>query len=364
MNLRKIPATVVTGFLGSGKTTLLSNIIKQANGKRIAVIVNEFGEMDIDADLLRNCPLDCEGAAGDLPGGGRTSDDGIYELANGCICCTVEEEFLPVMEQLVARRDDIDHILIETSGLALPKPLVQAFNWPEVKQYCTVDSVITVVDGPAVAAGRMAHDPALVEKQRNEDDNLDHDPSLQELLEDQLTSADMVIISKSDLVAVDRMDSVKQSVGHWVKPEVKMLEVSHGDIASELIMGLEFASEEHINTVHTHHDHHHDHDEEHRHAHEHFNSVSIRIGEVDGDKLLTLIQQLVVRQTIFRVKGFLALPGKPMRQVLHGVGKRFDRHFDRLWREEEERCTRLVFIGKDLQAESLTEALRPAVVIQ
>ena len=183
MQLNKIPATIVTGFLGSGKTTLLSNVLKQAAGKRIAVIVNEFGELDIDADLLRSCPLDCDDDAA-TPAVGQ---NGIYELANGCICCTVEEEFLPVMQELVARRDEIDHILIETSGLALPKPLVQAFNWPEIKQHCTVDAVITVIDGPAVAAGRFANNEAEVQAQRLADDSLDHDPSLQELLDDQLS---------------------------------------------------------------------------------------------------------------------------------------------------------------------------------
>ena len=111
MQLNKIPSTVVTGFLGSGKTTLLSNIIKKANGKRIAIIVNEFGEMDIDANLLRNCPIDgCEEPES------QKLEDGIYELANGCICCTVEEEFLPVMKQLVERKGEIDHVLIETSS--------------------------------------------------------------------------------------------------------------------------------------------------------------------------------------------------------------------------------------------------------
>ncbi|MFV2058155.1 MAG: GTP-binding protein, partial [Thiohalomonadales bacterium] len=184
--MQKIPATVVTGFLGSGKTTLLTNILKNANGKRIAVIVNEFGELDIDAELIRGCPLACE----DEQGG-----QGVYELANGCICCTVEEEFYPVMQQLVARRDDIDHILIETSGLALPKPLVQAFNWPDIKAHCTVDAVITVLDGPAIAAGRFAHDPAQIEALRQGDASLDHDPSLQELLDDQLAAADLVILS-------------------------------------------------------------------------------------------------------------------------------------------------------------------------
>ena len=357
MNLEKIPATIVTGFLGSGKTTLLSNIIRQAAGKRIAVIVNEFGELDIDADLLRSCPLDCEDGAETAQQGAEISEDGIYELANGCICCTVEEEFLPVMEQLVKRREDIDHILIETSGLALPKPLVQAFNWPQVKQHCTVDSVITVVDGPAVADGRIAHRPEQVEQQRAADESLDHDPSLQELLEDQLTSADMIIVSKSDQLSDQQMEQVQAAVREHVKPEVKMIQVANGEIASALIMGLGHASEEQIDHVHTHHDHHHDQDEHHHHAHEEFNSVCVELGHVDSDLVLTTVKELLAAHTIFRVKGFLALPGKPMRQVFQGVGDRIDRYFDRLWKPEETPSSRLVFIGKDLEQDVLERAL-------
>jgi cobalamin biosynthesis protein CobW len=364
-NLGKIPATIVTGFLGSGKTTLLSNIIKQANGKRIAVIVNEFGELDIDADLLRSCPLDCEDGAESNSATATQNgipEDGIYELANGCICCTVEEEFLPVMKQLVERRGDIDHILIETSGLALPKPLVQAFNWPEIKQHFTVDSVITVVDGPAIADGRIAHDPQQVEAQRNADESLDHDPSLQELLEDQLGSADMVIISKSDMLDEAQLSNIRQQVSDRVKPQVKMLEVANGQIQSDLIMGLEFASEDGIEAVHTHHDHHHDHEEDHHHAHDHFNSVSITLGEVDSEKLVAIVDGLIAVNTIYRVKGFLALPGKPMRQVLQGVGERLERYFDRAWGNDELRQTKLVFIGKDLVEDDLRLALKAAVI--
>lgn len=366
MNLEKIPATVVTGFLGSGKTTLLSNMIKQAGGKRIAVIVNEFGELDIDADLLRSCPLDCaEGEEQPSPLS-TASEPGIYELANGCICCTVEEEFLPVMKQLVARRDDIDHILIETSGLALPKPLVQAFNWPEIKQHCTVDSVITVVDGAAIADGRVAHQPEQVKKQRAADQNLNskplHEPSLQELFEDQLSAADLIIISKTDLIDDQQLDAIKDQVSHYVKPQVKMLAVSNGAINSELITGLEFASENNIEAVHTHHDHHHHQDEEHHHAHDDYNSVSIKLGEVDADKLVEIISQLIAAHAIFRVKGFLALPDKPMRQVLQGVGERINQYFDRPWHSDEPRQSKIVMIGKDLHEGELRSALQAAVV--
>ena len=357
MNLEKIPATIVTGFLGSGKTTLLSNVVKQANGKRIAVIVNEFGELDIDADILRSCPLDCD--EGDsISNETGIAKDGVYELANGCICCTVEEEFLPVMKQLIERRHDIDHILIETSGLALPKPLVQAFNWPEIKQHCTVDSVITVVDGPAVADGRIAHNPDNVEAQRGADESLDHDPSLQELLEDQLSSADMVIISKSDKLDGTSIDKVKSILSNHIDSQVKMLEVENGEINSQLLMGLEFATEDKIESVHTHHDHHHKHEHDHTHAHDHFDSTCIEFGEVDGDAIERTVKKLIQENTIYRVKGFLPLPGKPMRQVFQGVGDRIERYYDRAWQVGEPRSGKLVFIGKDLGIEQLRNTIK------
>ncbi len=354
MQLDKIPATIVTGFLGSGKTTLLSNVLKQAAGKRIAVIVNEFGELDIDADLLRNCPLDCEDEAAQVV----ESDDGIYELANGCICCTVEEEFLPVMQQLVARKDDIDHILIETSGLALPKPLVQAFNWPEIKQHCTVDAVITVIDGPAVAAGRFADDEHKVQAQRLADDSLDHDPSLQELLDDQLSAADLVMVSKNDLLDEAQRAQVEKVVSGRVPDAVKTSYISNGEVALDMLMGIDAASEERIEHVHTHHDHHHDHGEHHEHAHDHFEQCVIKLGEVDGAKLQAALAGLIAKYELYRVKGFVALPGKPMRQVLQGVGERLETHFDRLWAENEARQTKLVFIGKGFHKADLDAALQ------
>ena len=360
MRLNKIPATIVTGFLGSGKTTLLSNVLKQAAGKRIAVIVNEFGELDIDADLLRSCPLDCD----DETGAGAVSQDGIYELANGCICCTVEEEFLPVMQQLVARRDDIDHILIETSGLALPKPLVQAFNWPEIKQHCTVDAVITVIDGPAVAAGRFANDEERVQAQRLADESLDHDPSLQELLDDQLSAADLVVVSKNDLLSDDQREQVKSVVEGRVPSAVKTTYTRDGDVQLEVLIGIESAAEDRIDHIHNHHDHHHEHGKEHSHAHDHFDSFVITLGEVDTERLQAIVIDLLKNNTIYRAKGFAALPGKPMRQVIQAVGKRLDVHFDRAWEAEETRATQLVFIGKGLDEARVKSALEEAVVYE
>ncbi|WP_415890641.1 cobalamin biosynthesis protein CobW [Neptuniibacter sp. SY11_33] len=357
MQLNKIPTTVVTGFLGSGKTTLLSSVLKQAAGKRIAVIVNEFGELDIDSDLLRSCPLDCE----DESAATAEDQNGFYELANGCICCTVEEEFLPVMQQLVERREDIDHILIETSGLALPKPLVQAFNWPGIKEYCTVDAVITVIDGPAVAAGRFANDEAKVQEQRLADESLDHDPSLKELLDDQLSAADLVVVSKNDLLEGDQRSQVEATIAAKVPTEVKTSYISNGEADLEMLMGLDCATEERIEAVHNHHDHHHDHGHDHDHAHDHFDSFVISIGEVDSDKLQGILKGLLSDFNIFRAKGFAALPGKPMRQVMQAVGKRLDVYFDRPWGNDEPK-TQLVFIGKGIDEATIKAALEEALV--
>lgn len=359
-NFHKIPATVVTGFLGSGKTTLLSNILKQANNKRIALIVNEFGELDIDANLLRTA-VSCADDACEITHS-ESAQSGIYELANGCICCTVEEEFLPVMQELVRRRDEIDHILIETSGLALPKPLVQAFNWPDIKQYCTVDAVVTVLDGPAVAAGRFAHDVEQVQAQRLADESLDHDPSLQELLEDQLSAADLVVVSKNDLLDQQQRADVQTLVSAKVPDAVKTLYISQGQVDLQSLMGLDAAAEAQIEYVHNHHDHHHAHGEHHEHAHDHFDSFVLRLGEVNTERLQATLQALLATQAIYRVKGFAALPMKPMRQVVQAVGKRLDVYFDRLWQMDEARETQLIFIGKQLDQVAIRAALQTAAL--
>jgi cobalamin biosynthesis protein CobW len=358
VSLNKTPTTVVTGFLGSGKTTLLANLLKKAKGKRIAVIMNEFGELDIDSELLRSCPLECEDEAAELVGG----EDGIYELANGCICCTVEEEFLPVMKKLVERRDQIDHILIETSGLALPKPLVQAFNWPGIKEFCTVDAVITVVDGPAIAAGRFADDEDKVKTQRAADESLDHDPSLQELLDDQLNAADLVVVSKSDLLNEADVKKVKAVIEKRLPSTVKTAYVNHGNVPLEVLIGINAETEKSINAVHNHHDHHHTHGAHHDHAHDHFDSMVIRIGTVNSDKLKKSVEQLLNEFNLFRIKGFAAVENKPMRQVLQAVGKRLEVHFDRLWTTDEIPQTELVLIGKGLDETTVTAILKSAEV--
>ncbi len=347
MQSRKIPATIVTGFLGSGKTTLLRELLANAQGRRIAVIVNEFGELGIDGELLRGCGIGCDE---------NGEENGqLYELANGCLCCTVQEEFAPVMEKLAARRDQIDHLVIETSGLALPKPLVQAFQWPALRNTFTVDSVITVVDAPAVAAGDFADDPVAVDAQRRADDNLDHDSPLHELFEDQLATADLVIVHKTDGVTPAQLVDVEAAIRAETQPGVKLVHGQHGRIAIDLLLGLERAVEDQIDNRKTHHD------EEEDHDHDAFDSVQVTLDVPSRDGLLAALKGLVERHEIYRAKGFVALPGAAMRLVVQGVGTRFDSYFDRAWAAGEARQSRLVLIGSELNGPALQAELNAAL---
>ncbi|EGI76051.1 cobalamin biosynthesis protein CobW [Hylemonella gracilis] len=347
MPSRKIPATIVTGFLGSGKTTLLRHLLANAQGRRIAVIVNEFGELGIDGEIMRGCGIGCDE---------NGQDNGqLYELANGCLCCTVQEEFAPVMEQLAARRDQIDHLVIETSGLALPKPLVQAFQWPALRNTFTVDAVVTVVDAPAVAAGDFADDPVAVDAQRRADENLDHDSPLHELFEDQLATADLVVVHKTDGLGAEELARVEAAIRAETLPGVKLVHAQHGRVDIDVLLGLKRAVEDQIDQRKTHHDDEEDHD------HDAFDSVQVALDVPSREQLLEALQALVARHEIYRVKGFVALPNATMRLVVQGVGTRFDSYFDRPWSFGENRQSHLVLIGSALDEASLQAELEAAL---
>ncbi|MCY4126881.1 MAG: cobalamin biosynthesis protein CobW, partial [Pseudomonas sp.] len=249
----------------------------------------------------------------------------------------------------------------ETSGLALPKPLVQAFQWPEIRTACTVDAVITVVDSPAVAAGTFAAYPDQVDAQRKLDPNLDHESPLHELFADQLASADLVVLNKADLIDADGLAKVRAEVAEELPAAVKVIEASSGKLPLEVLLGLGAESEQHIDARPTHHDAHHDGDDHDDHDHDAFDSISIDLPESDERVLIEALNQLVVEYGILRVKGFAAIAGKPMRLLIQGVGTRFDKHFDRAWRAEEPRITRLVLIGQDLDPAQLEARLRQAL---
>ncbi|BAZ03554.1 cobalamin biosynthesis protein CobW [Calothrix sp. NIES-3974] len=342
----KIPVTVITGFLGSGKTTLIRHLLQNNAGRRIAVLVNEFGELGIDGDLLKACQICPEEE-------GNESINNIYELTNGCLCCTVQEEFLPTMQQLLKRREQIDSILIETSGLALPKPLVQAFRWPEIRNAATVDAVITVVDCAAVAAGTFASDLDAIATQRQADDSIEHETPLQELFEDQLACADLVILNKTDLVDTSTKIQVEKIVQDELPRVVKIVESTNGEIDPNIILGFNAAVEDNLDSRPSHHDSEteHDHDEE-------INSTHLILDHsFEPERLVAKLQNLVNKQEIYRVKGFVAVPNKPMRLVMQGVGNRIEKFYDRPWSPTEKRQTKLVFIGRALNSSEIESEL-------
>ena len=340
--MHKIPVTVISGFLGAGKTTLVRHLLQNNQGKRIAVLVNEFGEVGIDGDLLRSCQV-CDESS---------PDSNIVELTNGCLCCTVQEEFYPVMQELLKRRDDIDCLLIETSGLALPKPLIQAFQWPAIRNSATVDGVVTVVDCHALAIGNLVGDLAALESQREADPNLDHETPIEELFEDQLACADLVLLTKTDLIDSDSLAKVKNWLQHELQPGVKIVTVENGEISPDLLLGFNAAVEDNLDSRHSHHDH-----EEHEHD-EDINSIELVLDRsFEPQALIQQLKELVNEQEIYRVKGFVNVPNKPMRLVLQGVGNRFDTFYDRLWTAEESRQTRLVLIGHALQRQTVEDKL-------
>lgn len=342
--MHKIPVTVITGFLGAGKTTLVRHLLQNNQGRRIAVLVNEFGEIGIDGDLLRNCQICDED---------ETPDSNILELANGCLCCTVQEEFLPTMLTLLQRRDQLDHILIETSGLALPKPLITAFRWPEIRNAATVDGVLTVVDCDAVAQGTIAADLAALAAQRQADPNLDHETPIQELFEDQLACADLVILNKTDLVDGPALAGVQALVAQETSAAVKWVTSDHGQLAPELLLGFGAAVEDNLDQRPSHHDDgsEHEHDDD-------INSVQLVFDRsFNPDQLRDRLAQLVQQQEIYRIKGFVVVANKSMRLVLQGVGSRFDQFYDRPWHPGEARQTKLVLIGKGLDANRLEAAI-------
>jgi len=341
MDAQKIPATVITGFLGAGKTTLIRNMLQTANGKRIALIINEFGDLGVDGDVLKGC------------GDETCTEDDIVELNNGCICCTVADDFVPTMEKLLERENRPDHIVIETSGLALPQPLVNAFNWPEIREQVTVDGVVTVVDSRAVADGRFADDIDKVNAQRAQDEALDHESPLEELFEDQLTCADMIVFNKADLVKGDVLEKVQSQVGSKISRAVKLVKSSHGSLPAAVLLGLDSATETDIENRKSHHERHHEafhaehgDDAEHEHDHDEFESFVVSGGIVANRKqLIAGLARIIEEHDILRLKGFVAINGKPMRLVVQAVGNRIDHYFDREWGREENPSSRLVVIG-------------------
>ena len=347
----RIPATVITGFLGAGKTTLIRNIIMQANGKRLALIVNEFGDIGMDGDMLQECGAD------------SCSAEDIIELANGCICCTVADDFLPSIQQLLAQEPQPDHIIIETSGLALPQPLVQAFNWPDIKSQVMLDGVITLVDGPALADGGVAHDLDALEAQRAADEELDHESPIDELFADQIGAANLIVLSKADMLDEAGLGRARATVEQQLEAPTPIIPVSGGAAPMDAILGLEMEEQAHARSEHSHHHHHHhhhdhdhhhdddhhhdhhhhDHDHGHDHGHDEFASHVISVAPVeDAEAFQQQIAAIASEFGVLRAKGRVDVTGKALPFVVQAVGRRVDGYFAR---DRDAVSGRLVVIG-------------------
>jgi cobalamin biosynthesis protein CobW len=346
-DLTKIPVTVITGFLGAGKTTLIRHLMQNPQGKRLAVLVNEFGTVGVDGDILKSCADE------------SCPVENIVELANGCICCTVADDFIPTIEALMALPQRPDHILIETSGLALPKPLLKAFDWPAIRSRITVDGVIALADAEAVAAGRFAPDEAAVEAQRAADDSLDHETPLSEVFEDQIACADIVLLSKADLAGEAGLAAARAIILAEAPRAIPILPMTEGVIDPRVILGLNAAAEDDLAARPSHHDGADDHE------HDDFDSVVIELPEQDSvEALVAAITRLAEEQDILRVKGYVAITGKPMRLLVQAVGSRIRTQFDRPWGTEA-RASRLVVIAEhhDVDPAAIRAVLIPEVAV-
>ena len=325
-SLEKIPVTILTGFLGAGKTTLIRNLILKNKSKKLAVIINEFGDLGVDGEIVKQCSDE------------TCPEENILELANGCICCTVADDFIPTMKSLLEGQYLPEHILIETSGLALPKPLLKAFEWPEIRSRLTVDSVLAVVDAEAVVNGIFAPQMSTELEEKQNQTYVEHETPLSEVFEDQINCSDVVLLTKPDLVK--NISDARSIIIKEMERNVPILEVQNGDIGADVILGVNAAAETDLDNRRSHHDGFDDHE------HDDFDTFSISVPKIlDIEKFKIVLETLIRENDILRIKGFLRVESKPLNLLVQGVGKRLSVNFTDT-KIPVENTGNLVFIGE------------------
>jgi cobalamin biosynthesis protein CobW len=325
-SLEKIPVTILTGFLGAGKTTLIRNLILKNKSKKLAVIINEFGDLGVDGEIVKQCSDE------------TCPEENILELANGCICCTVADDFIPTMKSLLEGQYIPEHILIETSGLALPKPLLKAFEWPEIRSRLTVDSVLAVVDAEAVVNGIFAPQMSTELEEKQNQTYVEHETPLSEVFEDQINCSDVVLLTKPDLV--ENISDARNIIIKEMERNVPILEVQNGDIGADVILGVNAAAETDLDNRRSHHDGFDDHE------HDDFDTFSISVPKIlDLEKFKIVLETLIRENDILRIKGFLRVESKPLNLLVQGVGKRLSVNFTDT-KIPVENTGNLVFIGE------------------
>ena len=325
-SLEKIPVTILTGFLGAGKTTLIRNLILKNKSKKLAVIINEFGDLGVDGEIVKQCSDE------------TCPEENILELANGCICCTVADDFIPTMKSLLEGQYIPEHILIETSGLALPKPLLKAFEWPEIRSRLTVDSVLAVVDAEAVVNGIFAPQMSNELEEKQNQTYVEHETPLSEVFEDQINCSDVVLLTKPDLV--ENISDARNIIIKEMERSVPILEVQNGDVGADVILGVNAAAETDLDNRRSHHDGFDDHE------HDDFDTFSISVPKIlDIEKFKIVLETLIRKNDILRIKGFLRVESKPLNLLVQGVGKRLSVNFTDT-KIPVENTGNLVFIGE------------------
>ena len=328
-DLLKTPVTIITGFLGSGKTTVISHLMNKFQGGKLAIIVNEFGDVGVDGEILKSCSIP------------NCPEENIVELSNGCICCTVADDFIPTIETLLSMNPKPDQIIIETSGLALPKPLLKAFDWPIIRSKITVDGVIALADAEAVSKKRFAPSIEAVERQRLADDNISHETPLSEVFEDQINCADIILLTKCDNVNNVELLKSKSIINDIKKNSKPIVEITNGIIDPKIILSLESNAEDDLSSRPSHHDNGEDHD------HDDFESIIYDLEVVEQtEEIIKKIQKLTSDFEVLRIKGYLAVKNKPLRFLIQSVGTRVRGQYDRMWEKNEARKSRLVFIAE------------------
>jgi G3E family GTPase len=329
----KIPVTVLTGYLGAGKTTLLNRILSEPHGKKYAVIVNEFGEIGIDNELIVG------------------ADEEVFEMNNGCICCTVRGDLIRIIEGLMRRKGQFDAIIVETTGLADPAPVAQTFFVDEdVRAASRLDAVVTVADAKWLAA-RLRDAPEA---------------------KSQIAFADVIILNKTDLVSPAELREVEARI-RGINPYAKLHRAQRCDVDIDKVLGrnafdldrileIEPAFLEADGHDHDHHDHDHGHDHGHghgglKHYHdEEMQSISVRLdGDVDPARFMPWINDLTQKEgpNILRCKGIVAFTGDDKRFVFQGVHMMLDGEPQRPWKAGEKRESKVVFIGRDLKEDEI-----------
>ena len=305
----RIPVIVVSGFLGSGKTTFLKYLIENTN-KKFGLLINEFGDIGIDGDLLKNCNS-CN----------EESYDAIIELNNGCLCCTVQDDFVPSIQTLLKTNIDLDAIIIETSGLALPIPLLKALSWPEIRTSIYLDLVVVTVNGESMINGSPINDLFLINTQYKDTKKIDHFSSIEELFKEQLEVSDIVIVSRSDLISEKQFNLIKKDLQRKVKPNIPIIQSFNGETNLGFIFDSSIKKNNHRESI----------TDEHDHSHAMIFSDFIQTDYfLEKDQFEFEMSQILENLNILRIKGRVWVPQKTLPLQVQIVGRKINTWYEKV----------------------------------